>query len=91
LLKHTCAVIHSIFIKKEYQYKKASYIPYDLPPSPTGNTDLLRRCRYSRYFYRNFSCRYYYCPSAGTEKEYPAALSDYGGYTFTFLNQEDDF
>ena len=30
-------------------------------------------------------------PSAETEKEYPAELSDYDGYTFTFLNQEDDF
>lgn len=29
--------------------------------------------------------------AAETEKVYPAELSDYSGYTFTFLNNEDDF
>ncbi len=29
--------------------------------------------------------------TAETKEVYPAELSDYGGYTFTFLNQEDDF
>lgn len=29
--------------------------------------------------------------AAETEVVYPAALSDYGGYTFTFLNQSDSF